>query len=208
MRKLSLAFGAVATVVTLAMTVAASALPITLTLSGPITGNTVGPQSASNPCVICANGTNPPTFGYNNYKESGSISSYDMYSTTPTDQIADGVQGTPYTVGQIQGPSGVMGTGPFDVAIDVNTTNAAGETLEKFEVIDTTTNTVLYNYTTPTVIGNVNNNGNGWADWTLGTIDLTGLGLPSTDGILFHAFWDNASDGAESYFLVRHVPEP
>jgi len=64
---------------------------------------------------------------------------------------------------------------------------------------------VLYNYTGPTAIGNVNNNGNGFADWTLGTVDLTGRA--PTDQILFHAVWNNASDGAESYFLVR-VPGP
>jgi hypothetical protein len=192
-----------------AMTAAASATPLTLT--GPIAGNTVGPQSTSNPCVICGTtAQNPNNFGYNNFTESGSIDSYNMYSTsmTPYATVADGVEGTPYTVSQIQGTSGVMGTGPFDVAIDVNTTGAKSEVLELFEVIDTTTNTVLYNYVGPTLIGDVNNNGNGYADWTLGTIDLSNL-LP-TDGILFHAQWDHAVDGAESFFLIpaRPVPEP
>ena len=43
----------VATVVAgtlLALASAASAIPLTLT--GPIQGNTLGPQSASNPCII------------------------------------------------------------------------------------------------------------------------------------------------------------
>jgi hypothetical protein len=189
-----------------AMTAAASATPITLTLTGPISGNTVGPQSSSNPCVICATTAQQPAgFGYNNFTESGSIHSYNMYSTTPTGTVADGVEGTPYTVSQIES---VVNNGPFDVAIDVNTTGAQSEVLELFEVIDTTTNTVLYNYVGPTLIGQVNNNGNGYADWLLGTIDLSNL-LP-TDGILFHAQWDHAVDGGESFFLIptRPVPEP
>ena len=73
-----------------------------------------------------------------------------MYSTTPTDNVADGVQGDPYTVLQLTSQVGDS----FDVAIDVNTTDAAGETLLLFEVIDVTTNTVLYNYVGPTPIGN------------------------------------------------------
>jgi len=182
----------------LALTGAASAIP--LTLSGPITGNTVGPQSTSNPCIIAGTQCQQPAgFGFNNFTASGSISSYNMYSTTPTATVADGVQGTPYTVAQL---TGVVGTS-FVVAIDVNTTNAAGETLQLFQVIDKTTNAVLYDYVGPTAIGSVNNNGNGWADWTLGTISLAGL--PSTEQILFHAVWNNASDGAESFFLVSSI---
>ena len=69
---------------------------------------------------------------------------------------------------------------------------------------------MLYNYVGPTPIGNVGNNGNGFADFTLNTVNLAGL--PSTDGILFHAFWNNASDGAESFFLISSnlapVPGP
>jgi hypothetical protein len=212
MRKLGLALAAVVTAATFAMTVAASALPITLTLTGPIAGNTVGPQSTSNPCVICGtNAQNPATFGYNNFTESGSIHSYNMYSTstTPSATVPDGMQGAPYTVSQIQA---AVGAGPFDVAIDVNTTGAQSETLQLFEVFDVHmgVETVIYNYKGPTVIGAVNNNGNGFADWTLGKIDLSGLGLDSTDGILFHAFWNNAVDGAESFFLISavKVPEP
>ena len=71
---------------------------------------------------------------------------------------------------------------------------------------------VAYNYIGPTVIGNVANNGNGFADWTLGTVDLTGFA--STATVLFHAVWNNAVDGGESFFLVSTtqpppgVPEP
>jgi len=186
------------------MTGAASADTL-LTLTGPIAGNTVGPQSSSNPCIIAATQCQQPAgFGFNNFTSSGAISSYNMYSTTPTATVADGVQGTPYTVAQLTG-AGLMS---FVVAIDVNTTSAAGETLQLFEVFDTTTSTRLAHYTGPTVIGGVNNNGNGFADWTLSTVSLAGLA--STDRILFHAVWNNASDGGESFFLVSAsaVPGP
>jgi hypothetical protein len=180
-----------------------------LTLSGPIAGNTVGPQSASAPCIIAGTQcSNPAGFGFNNFTASGAISSYNMYSTNPTATVADGVQGTPYTVSQI---TGIVGSS-FLVAIDVNTTAAAGETLQLFEVINTTDNVVLYSYTGPTAIGNILANGNGFADWTLGTINLAGQ--DAGDGILFHAVWNNTSDGAESFFLVSAggpptaVPEP
>jgi hypothetical protein len=187
----------------------AQAAAIPLTLSGPISGNTVGPQSSSNPCIIA--GTNcqqPAGFGFNNFTESGAIHSYNMFSTTPTATVADGVQGTPYTVSQI---NTITNSQPFDVAIDVNTTGAASETLQLFEVI--IGGVVTYSYEGPTLIGDVNNNGNGFADWTLGTIDLSSYAPGVT--VLFHAVWDNAVDGAESFFIVgasgtppTPVPEP
>src|SRR5260221_670445 len=83
-----------------------------------------GPQSTSNPCIIAATQCQQPAgFGFNNFTSSGAISSYNMFSTTPTANVADGVQGTPYTVAQLTGGVGSF----FNVAIDVNTTNAAGE---------------------------------------------------------------------------------
>ena len=176
---------------------AAFAVPIPLTLVGPVAGNLLGPQSASNPCIIAATQCQQPAgFGFNNFTQGGAISSYNMYSTTPTANVADGVQGTPYTVAQL---TGAVGTS-IVVAIDVNTNSAAGETLQLFEVIDVTSNNVLYDYHGPTNIGTVFNNGNGFADYALGIISLAGL--PNTDQILFHAVWNNASAGGESFFLV------
>ena len=91
--------GIAATAAMLALTGAASAIPLTLT--GPIAGNTVGPQSTSNPCIIAGTQCQQPAgFGFNNFTSSGAISSYNMFSTTPTANVADGVQGTPYTVAQ------------------------------------------------------------------------------------------------------------
>jgi len=186
----------------LALANVASAIP--LTLVGPIQGNTVGPQSTSNPCIIAATQCQQPaSMGFNNFTSSGNISSYNMFSTTPTATVADGVQGTPYTVSQL---TGALGSTSFNVAIDVNTA-AGGETLQLFEVI--INGAVAYNFVGPALIGNAANNGNGFADFTLNTVSLAGLTGTST--VLFHAQWNNASDGGESFFLVptaAAVPEP
>ena len=179
---------------------------IPLTLNGPIQGNTVGPQSTANPCIIAGtNCSQPATMGFNNFTSSGAISSYNMYSTTPTANVADGVKGTPYTVSQLEASVGTS----FNVAIDVNTTNAMGETLQLFEVLlcadaSCASTSVLYNFVGPALIGNIANNGNGFADFTLNTVSLAGLSPNAL--ILFHAVWNNASDGAESFFLVPTSP--
>jgi len=191
--KLSFA-GVLALALTIALPEAAQAIPLNLT--GPIQGNTVGPQSSSNPCIIAGTQCQQPAgFGFNNFTSSGNISSYNMFSTTPTANVADGVQGTPYTVAQI---NGITNSQPFVVAIDVNTTQAAGETLQLFEVI--INNVVVYNFVGPAAIGNIANNGNGFADWTLGTISLAGFAANAP--VLFHAVWNGASDGAESFFII------
>ena len=176
----------------LAMAQEASAVPITLTL----TAATAGPQSQSNPCIIAGSHcSNPAFFGYNEFVSNGSVSSFDAYSTTPTATLANGVQGTPY--------NGALFVAPFLVALDINTTSAAGETLQLFEII--VNGTVQYNYVGPTNVGaGANSNGNGYSDWTLGVpggIDLTPLGI--NDTVLFHAVMTGLSDGAESFFLVR-----
>jgi len=196
----------VATVVAgtlLALASATSAVPLTLT--GPIQGNTLGPQSASNPCIIAGTQCQQPAgFSFNNFTSSGAISSYNMFSTTPTANVADGVQGTPYTVQQIDDVTNNL---PFSVAIDVNTNNAAGETLQLFEVI--VNGVVVYNFVGPAPIGGIASNGNGFGDWSLGTIDLSSFSQNST--VLFHAVWGGASAGAESFFIVGSqaaVPEP
>src|SRR5215472_1048476 len=123
-----------ATAVTLALTGGASAATLTL-LPGagtPFTNNIEGPQSTANPCIIAGTQCQQPAgFGFNNFTQSGAISSYNMFSTTPTATVADGVQGTPYTGAQL---NAVAPLG-FNVAIDVNSTQAAGETLQLFQVI-------------------------------------------------------------------------
>src|SRR5262249_3376006 len=106
----------------------------------------------------------------------------------------------PYTVSQLEG---AIGTNAFNVAIDVNTSGQHGETLQLFEVL--VNGVVQYNYVGPTLIGNVANNDNGFADWLLSVVSLQGLA--GTDTVQFHAVWNNASDGAESFFIIG-VPGP
>jgi hypothetical protein len=174
----------------LAITEVASA--VTLTLTGPIQGNTVGPQSNSNPCIIAATQCQQPAgFGFNNFTSNGGTPSYNMFSTTPTANVPDGVQGTPYTGAQL---NAVAPLG-FNVAIDVNTAQN-GETLQLFQVI--VNGVVRDSFTGPALIGNIANNGNGFADWTLNTV----APFLATDQVLFHAVWNNASDGGESFFIV------
>ena len=168
----------------------AVAIPITLTLTGPIQGNTVGPQSTSNPCIIAATQCQQPAgFPFNNFVSSGAISSYN-------ESMAYTVSQFPFTT--------------FDIAIDVNTA-AGGETLQSFTV--TIGGVLAYQYTGPTLIGNVANNGNGFADFTLSSVSLAGLA--GNTSVVFNAVWNNASDGGESFFLVNggggppnQVPEP
>jgi PEP-CTERM motif len=195
--KMSLA-GTLAIGLTVALPGAAAAVPITLTLTAE-GQQEIGPQSTSNPCIIAATQCQQPAgFGFNKFISSGAISSYDMTSTTPTATVLDGVDGTPYTVAQLE----ALGSSAFLVAIDVNTTAAAGETLQLFEVI--VNGVVEYIYNGPTVIGGVSNNGNGFADWTLGVVDLSSFADNAT--VLFHAVWTNATDGGESFFLVPSTP--
>ena len=169
---------------------------------------TVGPQSTSNPCIIAGTQCQQPAgFGFNNYQQSGNISSYNASSTTPTAQVPDGVAGTPYTVAQLT----AAGLTSFVVAIDVNTTSAAGEQLQAFNVF--INGVLVHSLVASQVglnIGQVSNNGNGFGDWESSVISLAGLA--STDTVRFQAIWDHASDGAESFFLISStssaVPEP
>jgi len=168
-----------------------------LTLTG-ITDSSVGPQSSSNPCIICAtNAKQPADFGFNNFVASGNDSSYNLYSDANGVARGEGVQGTPYTVSQIITALG--GNNAFDIAIDVNTTAAAAERLRSFDVLVNGVSQFTFN--TPTTIGGIDNNGNGYADWILSRIDLSQFSMDST--VLFHALWDHASDGGESFFITN-----
>jgi len=173
-----------------------------LTLT-PVVGDTLGPQSTSNPCIIAGTTCQQPAgFGYNLYSPNNS-SSYNRYSTQDAGSgvnVAENTQGIPYNALALAIAAGGV---QFDIAIDVNTTSAQSETLLLFEVIDTTTNTTLYHYTGPTVIGTGAQNGNGFGDFLLSHINLVTAGVSATDGILFHASWNGAVDGTESFFIVN-----
>ena len=192
-RKWLIRIGATAAIFALAQ--AASAIPLTLT--GPINGNIVGPQSTSNPCIISGTQCQQPAgFGFNNFTSAGNIFSYNMFSTTPTATVPDGVVGTPYTGAQLNAAAPLG----FVIAIDVNTTVAASETLGLFQVI--VNGVVRDQFTGPAPIGGINNNLPAFADWTLGVV----APFAATDQVLFHALWNGASDGAESFFMVSCSP--
>src|SRR6266699_1454391 len=107
-------FGILMIAGTMVWTLAGSAAAVPITFNS-VPAGTVGPQSTSNPCVIAGTQCQQPaSMGFNNFTSSGSIDSYNMYSTTPTATVADGVKGTPYTVGQL---TGALGTNSFVVAI-------------------------------------------------------------------------------------------
>src|SRR5262245_6466485 len=64
----------------LGMIGAAAADPIELILGGPATGNTIGPQSTSAPCIIAGTECKNPTgFGYNEFSPNNDPS-YNRYS--------------------------------------------------------------------------------------------------------------------------------
>jgi hypothetical protein len=151
----------------------------------PASPHTVGPQGKSIPCIIAGtNCQNPDGFGWTDFEQKGNISEYDVSSPE-------------YDLENL--PS------QFNIAIDVNTAKN-GEILDFFKVIliDGSTATELYSYDTDSNIGNLSGNGNGFADWILGTFDLGSVDLSSYQDphIQFQARWSGNSGGAESFFLV------
>lgn len=171
-----------------------SAMADSILTLNPELPHTVGPQSESAPCIIAGTNCQNGTFPYTNFDQSGNEPLYDQNSP-------------PYLVSQFP-------FSQFNVAIDVNTAKE-GETLELFEVwlgpVGAQGSTRLYHFDTPTNIAtDLPNNGNGFADWTLRSIDLSSFS--DTDTIQFRAKWSGSSDGAESFFLVGAgtptVPEP
>jgi hypothetical protein len=92
----------------------AHALPITLDLVSAAP-KTLGPQSTSAPCIIAGTHCkNPADFLFTDFKQGGNIPAYDEDSPE-------------YTIDQFPFLN-------FNVAIDVNTNSAAGETLQLFSV--------------------------------------------------------------------------
>src|SRR5215831_14551120 len=198
MKRLLLGATALAGLLSLASPASADVL---LNLS-PVAAHTVGPQSTSNPCIICAtNAQQPAGFGYNNFTENGGIATYNMFSDAlvSRDHAPDGVQnesGQDYTAGFLDTfiQANFNPSLRFGVAIDVNTAGGANghlETLNSFQLIDVTQGTILAHYTGPTVIGTVADNGNGFADWLLTGFDLSGVN--AGDNLIFHANWDHAT---------------
>ena len=162
-------------------------------------------------CIIAGTtcGQQTTGFPFTNFTQGGNIASYDELSPI-------------YTAQQLVTQTGGVA---FNVGIDTNTNNNSSETLRLFDVVNTDTNTVLYRFTGAADTNNIGdsatlNNGNGFADFFLSSVNLVGLGLTASSHIQFHAVWDTANAGAESFFVyggtggvvinpqVGGVPEP
>jgi PEP-CTERM motif len=207
MRKLLLT-----TIALLALSGAASAAPIALQLEPLPFHFDPGQQANITGCIIagttCAQQS--PGFPYTNFTQGGAIHSYDELSPIYT---------ATQLVQQVQGVA-------FNVGIDVSINQGATETLRLFEVLDLSKapgSQVLYNFVgvaDSNNIGTAAQPGNGFSDYRLFTVDLRGLGVGVNDNIQFHAVWDNANAGAESFFVfegtgglvidpqITPVPEP
>jgi hypothetical protein len=174
----------------------------------------VVPQSASDPCIICATtqAHNPTGFGYNNFNSTGNDSSFNLFSSNITGSFANGddLTVTPYTVGQLRtflqglGDAGLT----FGVAVDVNSTSAKSEVLTEFRLIDLDQagsgplgSLVLFDISGPNPMPDIRN-GNGSADYLISGFNLAGSGIQPGDRLLFQASWDHAVDGGESFYIV------
>jgi hypothetical protein len=167
------------------------------------------PQSLSNPCIICGTTApgQPADFGYNNFSNTGSDTSFNTFST---DILGGGpllgnleANALPYSGALLD--AFLSGAGDvslkFGVAIDVNTAHN-GETLEQFQLIDLSLpagQRVIFDIDGPIALPDINN-GNGKGDYLITGFDLSNVS--AGDLLLFHASWSGASDGAESFYIV------
>jgi hypothetical protein len=180
---------------------AGAADPLTL-VQDPVVNQNIGPNPLQTPCIISGQScpaSGQGSFAYANFTQGGSIGDFDVYTTS--NQQSGGT--ALYTVSYL---SSALGTSAFDIGIDVNTTGAKSETLDLFQVL--VDGVVQFEYSGGGNIGQFDKNGNGWADWTLASVDLSSFGANAT--VVFHAVWSNAVDGYESFFLTptAAIPEP
>lgn len=185
-----------------------------LTLSGPIADADQIQQTEQTPSIFAgATPTQPAGFGYEQFPSGGGSQTYD--ATTGTGAVDwslnPGGAGSDYTVGQIVGALG--GFTAFNIGIDTNTTSADSEVLQLLEVkIDTGLgfNTEFYcgsaiGGTACGPIAPPNNNGTGFSDYLLSTVNLSAF--DSTDLVQFHTIITGAVDGQEQLFLTA-IPVP
>ncbi len=194
----------------------------TLTLTGPVADADQIQQTAQTPSIFAgAVPTQPADFGWEQFPSGGSSTTYDATTGTGAvdwENAATGgsgpVPGPDYTVQQIMEALG--GESSFFVGIDTNTTAADSEVLQLFEVsIDQGLGfSVEFNCGTAAnaacgAIAPPNNNGTGFSDFLLGTVDLSTFA--STDLVQFRTIITGAVDGQEQLFLIQEtavVPVP
>jgi len=182
------------------------------------------PQSLSNPCIICGTTApgQPANFGYNNFSNHGNDTSFNTFSTNI---LGGGVlvgdleaNALPYSGALLQAFLNAGGNDPlftFGVVIDINTASG-GETLTAFQLINLSNpigSKVIFDFTGSLALPDIHN-GNGFGDYLISGFNLFDAGVQPGDNLIFHAAWEGATDGAESFYLViipsevTDVPEP
>ena len=160
-----------------------------------------GNQPLNTPCLICgtAQPQQPANFGYNNYFQNGSESSFiEFSSATVGAQLQQDTLGTGYDVSFLKAFLASQLANNLSVGIDVNTGTGQGpEVLERFAILNLTQHTILSQYIGPTALPTLNN-GSGFPDYVLSGFNIDRNDIALGDQLLFYARWSNTSDGAES----------
>jgi hypothetical protein len=177
-----------------AISLPASAVPLLLIVDASTGTN----QGVTNTCVIAA--TNCPQNLIEFRKYGNNANSFSGYSPDYT-----------YTPGIVGGTR--FGFTRFDVAIDSGSSSAQSDTLNTF-LVQTNTGSgwvTRDSYLNGPVgnIGNPQNNGNGFSDYLLQTVDLTSLAAGA--GVRFYAELTQLTGGPESLFVKAvdsQVPAP
>jgi hypothetical protein len=177
-----------------------------------------GNQPQNIQCIIC--GENQPqqqaNFGYTDFKNSGSLTGINMFSTNvsgganPGDNVIglgyDGAFLRAYLVAK--GDTNLQ----FSVGIDINDSNQT-QTLNSFFMLNLTQHTVLAAFRPAggQLVPDVNN-GTGFPDYTLSGFNINiGTDIQAGDQIIFFARMSNMNDGPDSFFIepiVTAVPGP
>ena len=177
-----------------AISLPTSAVPLLLIVDASTGTN----QGVTNTCVIAA--TNCPQNLIEFRKYGNNANSFSGYSPDYT-----------YTPGIVGGTR--FGFTRFDVAIDSGSSSAQSDTLNTF-LVQTNTGSgwvTRDSYLNGPVgnIGNPQNNGNGFSDYLLQTVDLTSLAAGA--GVRFYAELTQLTGGPESLFVKAvdsQVPAP
>lgn len=196
MLSLGIVFGAVG----IAGTASAATLSLDSAAGFPIQ------HTENSPCIIssvnCPN--QPATFPYTDYVHGG-ITNIDV--SAPTSNLMA------YTVGQI---ADAIGGYTLGVGIDVSQTNAnSPQTLDFFIMyVDEVhvvggfaTIDIFTGFASPGNVAVQNNNGSGFADWTLtGFTDLSIY--DDADQVIFRAVVADLNDGPEQFFIYNTSNPP
>jgi hypothetical protein len=175
-----------------------------------------GNQPQNVQCIIC--GTQQPqqdgSFGYNNYKQGGNITTFATSSTSSFAanghgaEIDNNVLGDGYTGSFLRTffAAQLLQNAVINVGIDVNTANGAGpEILDRFVVVDLANKTIIADTGIINLSLPPTNNGNGFPDYLITGFDINRNDISSNTQLLFLARWHNTSDGPESFFLVPTI---